>query len=156
MTTHDKSFEERNSRGSLAENHCRYFMNKENWEWFRLGFDMIDSKVPKEIFWKIPKILRSLPDFIVVGSNKEPFPFMLEVKGGKDVINFKKVDFVSYCDLSNKLKICIYFYFYFSTFNKAKLVRIDLLDKMIKYDDVKSGVIGQRNKPVWILEYDKL
>ena len=94
MQGHKDSYEERNSRQNDAEVAFEKLAKQKKWFLQRWGFDEKNHPVPSYSFQKIPKSLRSAPDYFVICGHSE-FCFV-EVKGFSGQIKIKKSDLEVY------------------------------------------------------------
>jgi hypothetical protein len=111
---HEKGYKERN-KGSIAEPKCVEFLESKKIEYRRLGFDSINNPIPVKDFMNMPKIIRSMPDFVVFQSKS----IFLEVKGCNDILHLK-VDDLEVYDYWNKI-MPLSFFIYSKSQNKHKL-----------------------------------
>jgi hypothetical protein len=94
MQSCENTYEERNSRQNDAEVAFEKLAKQKKWFLQRWGFDEKNHPVPSYSFQKIPKSLRSAPDYFVIFGHRE-FCFV-EVKGFSGQIKIKKSDLEIY------------------------------------------------------------
>ena len=86
MANYKQSFEERMSV-DIAEPKAVKFYKSKNIKIVRYGFNYqdADDRIEKEDFFKIPELMRCLPDYLII-TNKA---YLLEVKGCNDLLKIK-------------------------------------------------------------------
>ena len=94
MQGHKDSYEERNSRPNGAEVAFEKLAKRKKWFLQRWGFDEKNHPVPRYNFQKLPKSLRSAPDYFIIFEHGS-FCFV-EVKGFSGQIKIKKSDLEVY------------------------------------------------------------
>ena len=94
MEFHKQPFNERKSASQTSEMYAmEYYKNRKDINIVRSGLDALDSGIPSKNWMNIPKYIRNLPDFIIVGDNGN---FFLECKGGKSHVHIKISELNSY------------------------------------------------------------
>ena len=115
------SFTERVESFDVAEIECESFLKKKKIDYIRYGFDH-NNRIKSDIWFKLPSVIRSKPDFIVFQSKSS----FLEVKGCRDILRLKLDDFNNYNFYAKIMPLT--FFLYSTTFNQIKFA---------KYDDLK-------------------
>ena len=129
------SFEDRVASFDVADIECESFLEKNKVEYMRYGFDQHNDRIKSEQWFKLPRIIRNKPDFIIFQSKAS----FLEVKGCKDMLRLKICDIDSY-DFYKKI-MPLTFFLYSTTFNEYKLVPYNKLKVLTtiapigKYED---------------------
>ncbi len=100
----DAYFKERN-KVRVAEPMAEKYLKDNKIRYTRFGLDHLDSTLPIK---KIPKSIRSIPDFIVWTDTDSTWFF--EAKGFKRVAKFKKEDMKHYETWNDKMKIIFFIY----------------------------------------------
>lgn len=94
----ENNYEERNqTTENYAETICeKHYANKDYLT--KMGFDEKKSKIPSEVFWKIPSTIRNIPDYLHVENPIEQKGLVnfIEVKGFKNTLKIKLDDLISY------------------------------------------------------------
>ena len=98
------NFKTRNKR-LIAEEMCVSYLKEKNITYTRYGFDCLFDIKPRD-FMKIPKNLRSTPDYMVIAKEA----YLLEVKGCHDVLRLKLDDMQSYNFWDNIVKLYVFIY----------------------------------------------
>ena len=93
MKFHDKPFNERKSASQTSELYAMQHYKNRNIKIIRSGLDALNEDIPSRNWVKIPKYIRNLPDYIIVGDKGN---FFLECKGGHKHIHFKISELKSY------------------------------------------------------------
>ena len=130
-------YKTRNKR-LLAEEMCVAYLKENNITHTRYGFDCLFDMKPKD-FMKIPKNLRSTPDYMVISDSA----YLLEVKGCHDILRLKLDDMQSYNFWDTLVKLYVFIY---STMEKKhKIIPYDKLSdiahtcSMSYYEDNGKG-----------------
>ena len=78
MGSINKTYDERNPKGmiNISEAKAKEFYESKNVFVKKFGFDETDP-IPTELFWKIPEIIRNMPDHIIITKS---WCYLLEVK----------------------------------------------------------------------------
>ena len=93
MEFHKQPFNERKGASQTSELYAmEYYKNREI-QIIRSGLDALNEDIPSRNWMKIPKYIRNLPDFIIVGPMGN---FFLECKGGKSHVHLKISELKSY------------------------------------------------------------
>lgn len=109
-------YKTRNSRGDIADSKCESYLKERNTYYIRYGFDQQEDRIPSDKFFKISKVIRSQPDFIII-NNKSYF---LEVKGCQDILRLKLDDMQAYNFWDNIMSL--YIFTYSATKRKHKII----------------------------------
>ena len=113
---HNNSFEERAGSIDIADIKCESFLKENKIEYMRYGFDHRKDRIKSEQWFKLPKIIRNKPDFIIFQSKS----VFIEVKGCKDILRFKLCDVESY-EFYGKI-MPLTFFLYSSTYKQYKFI----------------------------------
>ena len=97
-------FKTRNKR-LVAEEMCVTYLKENNITHTRYGFDCLFDMKPKD-FMKIPKNLRSTPDYMVISDSA----YLLEVKGCHDILRLKLEDMLAYNFWDTLVKLYVFIY----------------------------------------------
>lgn len=137
MVNYKQPFEERIKRSSnIAEQKCEQYLDSKNVCWHKYGFD--NHNMPKDKFVKVPKTIRSIPDYVCVSS----VPFFIEAKGFKDTLKIKEDDIISYNFWNNIMDL----YFYFYDCGKQKQHIMTCLKLLDTIDISETGRYPDNNK----------
>tara|TARA_R110000744_G_scaffold31923_2_gene74897 strand:+ start:413 stop:922 length:510 start_codon:yes stop_codon:yes gene_type:complete len=93
MEFHNKPFSERKGAGETSEMYAMQYYKNRNINIIRSGLDALNEDIPVKNWMNIPKYIRNLPDFIIVGDKGN---FFLECKGGFDHVHIKISELKSY------------------------------------------------------------
>ena len=93
MEFHNKPFSERKSAVETSEMYAIQYYKNRKIQIIRSGLDALNEDIPSRNWMKIPKYIRNLPDFIIVGDKGN---FFLECKGGFDHVHIKISELKSY------------------------------------------------------------
>ena len=128
-------YKSRNSGGDIADDKCVEYLRKRNVFYIRNGFDQQNEKIPSNKFFKIPNVIRSQPDFIIITSDA----YFLEVKGCKEILRLKLDDLKSYDFWDNQMSLYVFVYSTLERSHKiisyAKLSEIAYTCSMDYYED---------------------
>ena len=116
-------YKTRNSGGDVADSKCEALLKKRGVFYIRYGFDQQGNKIESSKFFKIPSIIRSQPDFIIISEGS----YFLEVKGCRDILRLKQEDIQSYNFWQNLMSL--YIFIYSATKNKYKIVTYEKLSE---------------------------
>ena len=143
MQSCDNTYEERNSRPNGAEVAFEKLAKQKKWFLQRWGFDEKNHPVPSYSFQRIPKSLRSAPDYLVIFEHGS-FCFV-EVKGFKEKLKIKKSDLEIYDSWQKNHKDTIVAIFAWQkTDSSSMTIKLDDINEIIesgeleiagKYDD---------------------
>ena len=137
MVNYKQPFEERIKRSSnIAEQKCEQYLDSKNVCWHKYGFD--NHNMPKDKFVKVPKTIRSIPDYVCVSS----VPFFIEAKGFKNTLKIKEDDIISYNFWNNIMDL----YFYFYDCGKQKQHIMTCLKLLDTIDISETGRYPDNNK----------
>ena len=100
----DKDFKLRN-RNRIAEPKAEEYLDKKMTPFIRTGLDALDCNGP---IWKIPPLIRSIPDYIIFNQYEQPLFF--EAKGFVGKVKLKIRDLKNYREWNNHLEIILFFY----------------------------------------------
>lgn len=137
MVDYKQPFEERIKRSSnIAEQKCEQYLDSKNVCWHKYGFD--NHNMPKDKFVKVPKTIRSIPDYVCVSWK----PFFIEAKGFKGILKIKEDDIMSYNFWNNIMDL----YFYFYDCGKQKQHIMSCLKLLDTIDISETGRYPDNNK----------
>ena len=103
-SSNDKYFKSRNNN-RVTEPKAIEYLTKRKIRYVRFGLDALDSNAP---IWKIPVLIRSVPDYIVFSKYDKPYFF--EAKGFKNTIKLKIRDLDNYKVWNVHLAIMLFLY----------------------------------------------
>ena len=89
MEFNKQTFNERKTASQTSEMYAMEYYKNRKIQIVRSGLDALDSGIPAKNWMNIPKYIRNLPDFIIVGDKGN---FFLECKGGYSHINLRLVN----------------------------------------------------------------
>jgi len=137
MVDYKQPFEERIKRSSnIAEQKCEQYLDYKNVCWHKYGFD--NHNIPKDKFVKVPKTIRSIPDYVCVTSKA----FFIEAKGFKGVLKIKEDDIMIYNFWNDIMDL----YFYFYDCGKQKQHIMPCLKLLDTIDISETGRYPDNNK----------
>ena len=150
MPNHNESFEKRMSV-NIAEDKALKFYKSQNIKIARCGFDYQnkEQRIEKEDFFKIPELIRCLPDYIIMVDRA----YLLEVKGCNDLLKVKIKDMHGY-DFWEKI-VPLVFFIYSSSLKHCYRVRYDRL-KEVLFSIGKKGIYPNDNKQYYGIEPKEL
>ena len=101
----DLSFKDRNiNRINRAEESAIEYFDKNNIKYIRYGFDDKNRKIESDIWWNLPQIIRSSPDFIA----KNDTTVFVEAKGYRGDLKIKVNDLIAYEHWNRILPLWLY------------------------------------------------
>jgi len=100
----DKDFKLRN-RNRIAEPKAIEYLNRRMTPFIRAGLDALDCNAP---IWKIPALIRAIPDFIIFNQHEQPLFF--EAKGFANKVKLKIRDLKNYRLWNSHLEIVFFLY----------------------------------------------
>ena len=101
----DLSFKDRNiNRINRAEESAIEYFDKNNIKYVRYGFDEKNRKIESDIWWNLPQIIRSSPDFIAKNDNT----VFVEAKGYRGDLKIKVNDLIAYEHWNRILPLWLY------------------------------------------------
>jgi len=154
MQGHNNAYEERNKNkdGTPKPNGAEIAFEalaekQEHWTFERWGFDEKKAKLPTKEFIKIPEILRSFPDYLLVDHRKER-SYLIEVKAFKDVFKLKINDLENYNKWREIIDHRIGFGFFVYDYKKKKHSFIDMntVNELVKTGKLKIGKYDDNNQ----------
>ena len=102
-----RTFEERNSnRTNKAETKAEEFFKNKGIPLIRFGFDEKEKHIDTKHWFKIPEIVRSSPDYILISKSS----YFLEVKGFQKDLKVKITDLVMMDQWNRLMPIVIFAY----------------------------------------------
>ena len=93
MEFHKQPFNERKNAGETSEMYAMQYYKNRKINIIRSGLDALNEDIPSKNWMNIPKYIRNLPDYIIVGDKGN---FFLECKGGKSHVHLKISELKSY------------------------------------------------------------
>ena len=93
MEFYKQPFNERKSASETSEMYAMEYYKNRKIQIIRSGLDALNSGISSKNWMNIPKYIRNLPDFIIVG---DKYNFFLECKGGKSHVHLKISELKSY------------------------------------------------------------
>ena len=103
--SHESDWKLRNLN-RVAEPKCEQYIKRRMLPYVRYGLDALDANVP---MFKIPKIIRSAPDFIVF--NEDDKPYFFEAKAFKKTVKLKIEDLKCYREWNRQMPLKFFFYY---------------------------------------------
>tara|TARA_Y100000310_G_scaffold343430_1_gene451011 strand:+ start:4428 stop:4889 length:462 start_codon:yes stop_codon:yes gene_type:complete len=100
----EKDFKLRN-RNRIAEPKAIEYLNRRMIPFVRAGLDALDCDAP---IWKIPALIRAIPDYIIFNQHDQPLFF--EAKGFKGMVKLKIRDLKNYRLWNTHLEITFFLY----------------------------------------------
>lgn len=87
------TYQQRNiGKTNLAEERAEEYLGMRGIEYIRFGFDEKNERIKRNVFFKIPEMLRGAPDFIVIDDES----YFLETKGFRGTLKVKVNDLMNY------------------------------------------------------------
>ena len=115
MINSDNTYKERKKfTGKKSEEYCEEWLDSfENVFWRKLGWDFEEDKnpvnlIPLNKFYKLPKMIQKLPDYIVIGK----YPYFIESKGCNTHLHLKLNDYEQYKKWNRIMPLNFYIYNY--------------------------------------------
>lgn len=109
MQDYQKTYEERNrDRINIAEIKAMEYYQKKGLHVSRFGFDEKNEPIPSKYFHLIPKQIRNMPEYLLIGKKC----WLLEAKGCRDVLRIKLDDLDGYKFWDEICPIVIFAYSY--------------------------------------------
>ena len=144
MGNHKDNFKKRNEKGNIAEKTAIDFYGTNLYR-KKTGFilktgldaihgDLLGDNVPANIFRKIPRRIRNIPDFLIINVKNN---FFVEVKGCCENIKFKIKDLESYKYWNKILEVIIFIYA--TKVDSIYRIRYTDLESLINEVDFKVG-----------------
>ena len=137
--THKDSFENR-KRHNIAEDKAVQYYNSIDCTLIRYGLDQLNSGIGKKEFCLIPIVLRNTPDYIVI----QKMAWLVEVKGGRDILRLKFEDLESYDKWTHFCPIL--FFVYSTSFKKHKQITYTDIKDLIYSNDYPTDRYPDNNK----------
>ena len=161
MQGHKDSYEERNQnedctpKPNEAEIEVERLAKKRKWFMHRLGFDEKKNPVPSATFYRIPKSLRSAPDYFIV------YPFeqycFFEIKGFVDEFRIKKSDIGVYNSWqTNHEDTMVVIFAWDKGTDKSYTIRLNRINDGIKSGELKIGGTydSKKSKEYYVIPLD--
>ena len=151
MQGHNNTYEERNQnedgtpKPNEAEIEFERLAKDRQWFMHRIGFDEKKNPVPSITFHKIPKSLRSAPDYFIVYDIKQ-FCFF-EIKGFIDEFKIKKSDIGVYNSWQkNHENTMVAIFAWDKGTNKSYTIRLNRINDGIESGELKIGGVFDNKK----------
>ena len=151
MQGHNNTYEERNKnkdgtpKPNGAEIEFERLAKDRQWFMHRIGFDEKKNPVPSITFHKIPKSLRSAPDYFIVYDIKQ-FCFF-EIKGFIDEFKIKKSDIGVYNSWQkNHENTMVAIFAWDKGTNKSYTIRLNRINDGIESGELKIGGVFDNKK----------
>ena len=155
MQGHNNTYKERNSRPNEAEIVFERLVEERQWFMHRLGFDEKNNPVPSITFHKIPKSLRSAPDYFIVYDIKQ-FCFF-EIKGFIDEFRIKKSDIGVYNSWqTNHEDTMVVIFAWDKGTNKSYTIRLNRINDGVESGELKIGGTydNKKSKEYYVIPLD--
>ena len=131
---HKQPFNERKGASQTSELYAMEYYKNRKIHIVRSGLDALGSGIPSKNWMNIPKYIRNLPDFIIVGDKGN---FFLECKGGKSHVHLKISELKSYGFWDDFIPVVIFVWS--ASYNTIyRLKYLDLMD-LIKEQNYETG-----------------
>ena len=135
MANHKESYKDRNSgKKNHSELYALQYYKNRGIKIVRSGLDALYDDVPVENWIKIPKLIRNLPDFIIVGDKGNLF---LECKGGKSHVHIKISELKSYSYWNDFIPVVMFVWS--STYSTIYRLKYASLMDLIKEQNYETG-----------------
>ena len=151
MQGHNNTYEERNKnkdgtpKPNEAEIEFERLAKDRQWFMHRIGFDEKKNPVPSITFHRIPKSLRSAPDYFIVYDIKQ-FCFF-EIKGFIDEFKIKKSDIGVYNSWQkNHENTMVAIFAWDKGTNKSYTIRLNRINDGIESGELKIGGVFDNKK----------
>ena len=155
MQGHNNTYEERNSMPNEAEIEFERLAKDRQWFMHRLGFDEKKNPVPSATFYRIPKSLRSAPDYFIV-YGIEQFCFF-EIKGFIDKFKIKKSDIEVYSSWQkNHEDTMVVIFAWHKGTGKSYTIQLNRIKDGIESGELKIGGIfdNKKSKEYYVIPLD--
>ena len=134
MEFYKQPFNERKSASETSEMYAMEYYKNRKIQIIRSGLDALNEDIPSENWMNIPKYIRNLPDFIIVGDKGN---FFLECKGGKSHVHIKISELKSYGFWNDFIPVVMFGWS--STYNTIYRVKYSDLMDLIKEQNYETG-----------------
>ena len=131
---HQQPFNERKSASQTSEMYAMEYYKNRKIQIIRSGLDALDSGIPSKNWMNIPKYIRNLPDFIIVGDKGN---FFLECKGGKSHVHLKISELKSYGFWNDFIPVVVFVWS--SAYGTIYRVKYSNLMDLIKEQNYETG-----------------
>ena len=134
MEFYKQPFNERKSASETSEMYAMEYYKNRKIQIVRSGLDALDSGIPAKNWMNIPKYIRNLPDFIIVG---DKYNFFLECKGGKSHVHLKISELKSYGFWNDFIPVVVFVWS--SAYGTIYRVKYSDLMDLIKEQNYETG-----------------
>ena len=147
MANHKESYKDRNSgKKNHSELYALQYYKNRGIKIVRSGLDALYDDVPVENWIKIPKLIRNLPDFIIVSDKGN---FFLECKGGTENIKFKISELKSYSYWNDFISVVMFVWS--STYKAIYRIKYFDLMELIKEQNYEIGEYPNNQEKYYII-----
>lgn len=142
MANHKESYQVRNSgKKNEAELYAMQYYKNMKINIIRAGFDVEHGTVPPKLWIKIPKLIRNLPDFIIMNDKGSLF---VECKGGTSDVKFKISELKSYGFWNDFMSVVMFVWS--STYSTIYRIKYVKLMDLINEQDYEIGEYDNQEK----------
>ena len=142
MANHKESYQDRNSgKKNHSELYALQYYKNRGIKIVRLGFDNLYDEIPFKNWIKIPKLIRNLPDFIIMS---DKYNFFLECKGGKSHVHLKISELKSYGFWNDFIPVVVFVWS--SAYNTIYRVKYSDLMDLIDEQNYETGEYPDNNE----------
>ena len=131
---HQETYQERNKGLNHAELYAVQHYENRKMIIIRSGLDALNKTIPAKLWVNIPKSIRNLPDYIIMGDKGNYF---LECKGGKTHVHFKISELKSYSYWNDIMPVIMFVWS--STYNTIYRVEYPKLMDLISEQNYEIG-----------------
>ena len=162
MQGHNNTYEERNQnedgtpKPNEAEIEFERLAKGRQWFMHRMGFDEKKNPVPSATFYRIPKSLRSAPDYFIIYGGMEKFCFF-EIKGFIDEFRIKKSDIGVYNSWQkNHEDTMVVIFAWDKGTNKSYTIRLNRINDGVESGELKIGGTydNKKSKEYYVIPLD--
>ena len=149
MSNYKEGFNTR-KKYNIAEDKAVQFYDNIDCFYTRYGLDLLNAGLSKSQFCKIPSLIRSTPDYLVIQKKC----WLVEVKGCRDYLRLKLIDEDNYAKWN---EICPVVYFIYSTiYERHVQLPHRILHSMIRHNRYPIKQYPDNNKKYYEIPVDDL
>tara|TARA_B100001123_G_C14988865_1_gene898745 strand:+ start:195 stop:734 length:540 start_codon:yes stop_codon:yes gene_type:complete len=136
MPDHTSTYQERKKfKGKHSEDYAIPHFESRNIPIIRVGLDSHNDDIPSKLWMNIPKLIRNIPDFIVLPN--EDGNYFLECKTGREYVGLKLSELKSYGYWNEHLPVA--FFIYSKLYNTVYTVSYVKIMELISEQNYKIG-----------------
>ena len=151
----ENQLEARIKYGEIGEGRFERFCNT-NSIWFqRFGISTKDGyKMGKELFYKIPKVIKGTPDYWMITDKFYFVEVKMADKPTGEHCKIKEVDMLNYNTWSNVGSLL--FFIHNRLLNESFLVEYHYISELIEHGEYKQGMYPENGKYFWEVKMDDI